>query len=153
MSSTTEEERNNYFNKNLGYVSGLMHYFPEGEKRFIKNWIRKLMEMNENENEQLLRNDYICILLIQLQIGKLSKPFMGNPVLKLAPISLSEKEKYKNLLEETDKEARATKEIFEQNFNKTEQKYESSSDFSKNQPIPKKGFYVYGSAFSSHQNL
>lgn len=148
MSSTTEQERNNYFQKNLGFVSGLMHYIPEGEKRFVKNWIKKLMQMKENEDEQLLRNDYIWLLLIQLLIGKLTKPFIGNPVNKLAPISISEKQKYQKMLTESDKEARATEEVSANNLNATEVKFENPSDFSKNQPIPKKGFYVYGSCFS-----
>lgn len=150
MSSTTEQKRNNYFHKSASYVSGLMHFIPDGEKKFVKKWIQKLLKMNETENDQILRNDYIWLLLTQLQIGKLTKPFLGNPVKNLAPISKSDKENHKKILHEADKQARFIEGTTTNKLNKTEIKLENPSDFPENQPIPKKGFVVYGSCFSHH---
>lgn len=89
MNLTTEQERNNYFRKNAEMVTGLMHFIPDKEKRFVKKWIQKLLKMNETENDQNLRNDYIWFLLIQLQTGKLTKPFIVNPAQNLVPIAKS----------------------------------------------------------------
>lgn len=49
------------------------------DRGFVHEWIQKFYKMDNNIEEQMLRNDYMWFLRVQLDSRLLNKPFLSNP--------------------------------------------------------------------------
>lgn len=49
------------------------------EKKQIQRWLQRLVNYNSSYDELKLRNDYVWFLLVQLESGQITIPFVNSP--------------------------------------------------------------------------
>ncbi|CAD7093692.1 unnamed protein product [Hermetia illucens] len=155
------KDQNEYYTTHGFVIIGMLPFIPRHEREMVERWMAKLETMNKNDEERRIRNDYVWFLLVQLENGAVTLPFVQPPPEgRLAPVAKSvDKAVYEEILQAANKRASRIEdeEINKQpdvktvDFEGLEEEDPSKikpEEFLNKQPVPKFGFIVYGSCFS-----
>lgn len=150
-----QKELNDNFATNALLVSGLLPLLPRDERNSIEKWMKKLYTLGATDEDRSTRNDYIWFLLVQMESGIITLPFIAEPPAgKLKPVAKSvDKETYEHILAAANKTAETENEL---EMPKEEKHPECEpqvtikpEEFYGVMPRPRLGFIAYGSCFSN----
>ncbi|KAJ3666325.1 hypothetical protein Zmor_001775 [Zophobas morio] len=141
---------NEQFHYNLMLAKALVQLMPAADRQHIRIWFDVLAELNENEEEMNIRNEYIWFILLMLQNNKIEDFFKELPPRKVLPLK---KAIPQNIIDDvliaSDQNMSwldtVTDEEKEQNLAK---KKVAPEKFLSSQPLPKDGVICYFGAFS-----
>ncbi|XP_072397724.1 uncharacterized protein [Diabrotica undecimpunctata] len=77
---------NEHFLYNYRVAKAIQQLLHPSERRMISIWFDKLLEMNKNMEEMLIRSDYMWFILLMMQSRKIRDPFITLPPTNLVPL-------------------------------------------------------------------
>ena len=150
-----KNEQNQYFTTNSLLIASLLPFIPGDEREKVNKWVKKLFALTETDAERISRNDYVWFLLVQLESGIVTVPFVNDPPPgKLLPVhNCVEKKVYEEILEAANNRAQCQNDdlgLVSGSMSCVPEKSNKClpSEFHSRQPSPNIGFIAYGSCFS-----
>ncbi|XP_018562407.1 uncharacterized protein LOC108904370 [Anoplophora glabripennis] len=144
-------DENFFYNSML--AKALVQLIPPNERKVMRAWFDKLLELGKTNKDKELRNEYMWFILLMLQCQKVREPFISMPPSDLEPLrDLVPSKVYEEILVAND-DNMAWLENLEAGTGQKRVTFKNSppSTFFDNQPIPHEGIICYLSAFSDRE--
>ncbi|XP_030757458.1 uncharacterized protein LOC115883262 [Sitophilus oryzae] len=77
---------NDHFHYNSKMGKALQQFLPPNDRKMIQLWFDKLINMDRNVEQMIIRSDYMWFILLMLQGRKLRDPFTKLPPIHLPPL-------------------------------------------------------------------
>ncbi|XP_023013753.1 uncharacterized protein [Leptinotarsa decemlineata] len=77
---------NEHFMYNHKLAKTLQQLLSPNERKMIELWFDKLLEMDKNIDQMVIRSDYMWFILLMLQNRRVREPFCRLPPANLAPL-------------------------------------------------------------------
>ncbi|XP_050312276.1 uncharacterized protein LOC126747583 [Anthonomus grandis grandis] len=153
--AATGSDANFFFNSML--AKALVQLIPSHEKKPLRVWFSRLLELNKTVKEVEMRDEYMWFMLMMLQCQKIREPFNHPPPLEIEPLrDLVDPKVYEEILvangdtmqwlDRSNLNNETAPEYGPERF-----KASAPAKFYDNQPVPHEGVVCYIAAFSDQR--
>ncbi|XP_045461413.1 uncharacterized protein LOC123671548 [Harmonia axyridis] len=143
---------NENFFYNTMLARALLQILPYRDKQCVKNWLDRLADMDQSDDELTLRHEYMWFLLLMMETKKIREPFNVLPPKELVPLKDAVPTNvYEEVLLWNDQTSFSSEKEPEGKALADKGpvlKNSSPAKFLDNQPWPKQGVICYLAAFS-----
>ncbi|XP_044761207.1 uncharacterized protein LOC123318609 [Coccinella septempunctata] len=145
---------NENFFYNTMLARALLQILPNRDRKSVKNWLDKLADMDQNDDEITLRHEYMWFLLLMMETRKIREPFNMLPPKDLVPLKDAVPTNvYEEVLLWNDQTSFSSEKEHDTKAETLSEKgppvkTSSPAKFIENNPWPKQGVVCYLAAFS-----